>query len=113
MGRRAAHTRRPPGAGRAADAAGVVRRPGRLRHDQDLAQPWTPAEPDLAGARDRALLLIGFVAALRRSELAALTVDQVAEHPNGLSPGRQLNACVAGRRSIAVTDGALQTFLAG
>jgi len=46
--------------------------------------PNRPAEPDLAGARDRALLLVGFVAALRRSELAALTVDQVAEHPNGL-----------------------------
>ncbi len=43
-----------------------------------------PPEPDLAGLRDRALLLVGFVAALRRSELAALTVDQVAEHPNGL-----------------------------
>ncbi|MGH3887657.1 MAG: site-specific integrase [Pseudonocardiaceae bacterium] len=43
-----------------------------------------PAEPDLAGLRDRALLLVGFFAALRRSELAALTVDQLAEHPNGL-----------------------------
>ncbi len=43
-----------------------------------------PAEPDIAGARDRALLLVGFVAALRRSELAALTIDRVAEHPNGL-----------------------------
>lgn len=43
-----------------------------------------PEEPDLAGARDRALLLVGFVAALRRSELAALNLDQVAEHPNGL-----------------------------
>jgi site-specific recombinase XerD len=43
-----------------------------------------PAEPDLAGARDRALLLVGFVGALRRSELAALTADRVAEHPNGL-----------------------------
>ena len=41
-------------------------------------------EPDLAGLRDRALLLVGFVAALRRSELVALEVDQVAEHPNGL-----------------------------
>ena len=43
-----------------------------------------PPESDLAGARDRALLLTGFVAALRRSELAALTVDQVTDHPNGL-----------------------------
>ena len=43
-----------------------------------------PAEPDLAGLRDRALLLVGFVAALRRSELTALTVDAMAEHPNGL-----------------------------
>ncbi len=41
-------------------------------------------EPDLAGHRDRALLLVGFVAALRRSELAALTVDRVNDHPNGL-----------------------------
>jgi len=43
-----------------------------------------PPEPDLAGARDRALLLLGFVAALRRSELAALHTDCVAEHLNGL-----------------------------
>ena len=43
-----------------------------------------PAEPDLAGARDRALLLVGFVGALRRSELVALDVDDVAEHTNGL-----------------------------
>lgn len=46
--------------------------------------PKRPAEPDVAGARDRALLLVGFVAALRRSELAALMVNQVSEHPNGL-----------------------------
>ena len=43
-----------------------------------------PPEPDVAGIRDRALLLIGFVAALRRSELAALTTDHIADHPNGL-----------------------------
>jgi integrase len=41
-------------------------------------------EPDLSGARDRALLLVGFVGALRRSELATLSVDDIAEHPNGL-----------------------------
>ena len=46
--------------------------------------PGRSAEPDLAGARDRALLLVGFVAALRRSELAALAVEHVAEHSNGL-----------------------------
>lgn len=46
--------------------------------------PGRAAEPDLAGLRDRALLLVGFWAALRRSELAALTVDQVTDHPNGL-----------------------------
>ena len=43
-----------------------------------------PAEADMAGARDRALLLVGFVAALRRSELAALHVEDLAEHPHGL-----------------------------
>lgn len=41
-------------------------------------------EPDLAGARDRALLLVGFVGALRRSELASLSVDDISDHPNGL-----------------------------
>lgn len=41
-------------------------------------------EPDLAGLRDRALLLVGFVTALRRSELAALDLAHLAEHPRGL-----------------------------
>ncbi|MGH3826069.1 MAG: site-specific integrase [Pseudonocardiaceae bacterium] len=43
-----------------------------------------PTEPDLAGLRDRTLLLVGFFAALRRSELSALTIDQITEHPHGL-----------------------------
>lgn len=43
-----------------------------------------PPEPDLGGLRDRALLLVGSIAALRRSELAALATDDVVDHPNGL-----------------------------
>jgi integrase len=46
--------------------------------------PSKAPEPDLAGARDKALLLVGFVGALRRSELAALDFEHVAEHPQGL-----------------------------
>ncbi|TQR82214.1 site-specific integrase, partial [Mycobacterium hodleri] len=46
--------------------------------------PGRDPEPDLAGLRDRALLLTGFVTALRRSELAALDVDHLSEHPRGL-----------------------------
>ena len=39
---------------------------------------------DLKGLRDRAILSFGFAAACRRSELAALTVDHVAEVDQGL-----------------------------
>ncbi len=41
--------------------------------------------PDtLTGKRDRALLLIGFAAALRRSELVALTVADIERAPEGI-----------------------------
>ncbi len=39
---------------------------------------------DLSGIRDRALLLVGFVGAFRRSELASLQRAHVADHPKGL-----------------------------
>lgn len=52
--------------------------------ERTWANPKRPAEPSLAGARDRALLLVGFVGALRVSELAALTLETLREHPNGL-----------------------------
>ena len=39
---------------------------------------------DLRGTRDRAMLLVGFAAALRRSELVALDVADVAETVEGL-----------------------------
>jgi site-specific recombinase XerD len=41
-------------------------------------------ERDLAGKRDRALLLLGFALAARRSELVALDVADVEECPEGL-----------------------------
>jgi site-specific recombinase XerD len=40
-------------------------------------------EPDLSGLRDRALLLLGFAAALRRSELVDLKVNDVTRHHQG------------------------------
>lgn len=45
--------------------------------------PGRADEPSRAGARDRALILVGFVAALRRSELVALDIEQLSEHPRG------------------------------
>lgn len=41
-------------------------------------------EDDLEGLRDRALILTGFAAALRRSELVDLNVNDIARHPKGL-----------------------------
>lgn len=41
------------------------------------ADPRRPAATSLGGARDRALLLVGFVGALRRSELVALQVEDL------------------------------------
>jgi integrase len=41
--------------------------------------------PDtLPGLRDRALLLVGFAAALRPSEIARLTVEHVTRHADGI-----------------------------
>jgi integrase len=42
------------------------------------------APTDLRGLRDRALLLLGFAAALRRSELVALNVDDIEENTEGI-----------------------------
>lgn len=39
---------------------------------------------DLAGLRDRAVILLGFAGALRRSELTALDLADVTRHPKGL-----------------------------
>lgn len=39
---------------------------------------------DLTGARDRAIILLGFAGALRRSELMALDIADVTRHPKGI-----------------------------
>ncbi len=41
-------------------------------------------EPDLAGDRDRALLLVGFAGALRRSELVGLDIEHLTWLDNGV-----------------------------
>ena len=48
-----------------------------------LAQIIAALPEDLAGVRDRALLLVGFFGALRRSELVALTVEDLDRLPEG------------------------------
>lgn len=52
----------------------------------DLRRIIARIDPDTTlGQRDRALLLVGFAGAFRRSELVALTVEDLAERPQGLT----------------------------
>jgi site-specific recombinase XerD len=50
----------------------------------DLRRMLAAIEDDLRGRRDRALLLLGFAGAFRRSELAGLIVEDVRFAPEGL-----------------------------
>jgi integrase len=54
-----------------------------LTADQ-MRQLLAPIGDDLAGLRDKALLLIGYKAALRRSELASVTWQQIEWLPEGI-----------------------------
>ena len=58
-----------------------------------------PPEPDLAGARDRALLLVGSVGTLRCSELLGLDFEHVNDQPPGLS------CCTSAVKSAALLLG--------
>lgn len=51
---------------------------------EDLKRIVTTLPMGLIGLRDRALLLVGFAAALRRSELVGLDVENIEEVPEGL-----------------------------
>jgi integrase len=50
----------------------------------ELEEICSALPPDIGGTRDRALFLVGFGAALRRSELVALRVQDVAWHARGI-----------------------------
>jgi site-specific recombinase XerC len=49
-----------------------------------IQQLLAPIQDDLRGRRDRALILVGFAGALRRSELAAIRADQLEKTDRGL-----------------------------
>ena len=54
--------------------------------DEDVKRMVDAVEPQtLRGLRDRALLLVGFAGAFRRSELIALDVEDLVERPEGLA----------------------------
>jgi integrase len=88
--RRAGHDNPAAHAGVKATLAGIARTLGSAPAKKTaltadlLAKALRRIPEDLAGLRDRALILIGFAAALRRSELVALDVADIAHHPKGL-----------------------------
>jgi site-specific recombinase XerD len=73
------------------DVIAGIRRDKGVRQDQkralatdELRRMIVAIPEDLLGLRDRALLLIGFSGGFRRSELAAITVANVEDTPDGL-----------------------------
>jgi site-specific recombinase XerD len=63
---------------------GTAQRAVRPTVTEDIRAMVATCGEDPAGIRDRALLLIGFAAALRRSELAGLNVDDIEQTRDGL-----------------------------
>ncbi len=59
---------------------------------------WTPRTPGIIGVRDRAMVLLGFAGAFRRSELVALDVEDCTFGKDGLT--------ITLRRSKTDQDGA-------
>ncbi len=69
----------------------------------DLRRICAAFVPNLAGHRDRAIVLLGFGIAARRSEMAGLDVTDVAEHDEGLAV--RVRYGKAGGREVAVDRG--------
>ena len=66
---------------RAIGVAATAKSPATAR---PLARMIAKCPDTVRGKRDRAILLIGFAAALRRSELAALSVEDIERTPDGI-----------------------------
>jgi len=88
--------------------AGIRREKGTAQNQKnallvdDLRRMVTPLGTSLLDRRDRALLLLGFAAALRRSELVALRVEDVQFEEEGL--------VLTLRRSKTNQEGRLETI---
>lgn len=78
--------------------------------DDLVARVVKKIRPDLVGLRDRALILLAFGAALRRSELVGLDVAQLEEHRRGLLVhlGRTKTDQAGHGRKVAVSAGKLK-----
>jgi site-specific recombinase XerD len=63
---------------------GTAQRQAKAISVEDLRAMIAALPDDLRGLRDRALLLLGFVGGMRRSELVGLDVDDVVEEREGL-----------------------------
>lgn len=65
---------------------GVAQRRARALVKDDLVELLVSvcAQKPLKAARDKALLLIGFAGAFRRSELVALRIEDITPHANGI-----------------------------
>ncbi len=66
-------------------ALGVAPHPKAPVRVSELRAMLAALPEGLLGLRDRALLLVGFASALRRAELVALNVEDVATGPDGLT----------------------------
>lgn len=104
-----------PGAGKLRETMAGIRnawkKPVQRKNAADAAtleaMLATVAGDTLRAVRDRAILAIGMAAALRRSEVVALTVDDVALVPEGLriTVGRSKADQAARGATIAVPEG--------
>ena len=86
---------------------GVAPKQAKALDVQSLRQILRALPDDLRGARDRALLLIGFAAGLRRSEIVGLDLSDVVEQPQGLrlTLRRSKTDQAGGGREIAILRG--------